>query len=223
MAGQINMIQLKDFNSSYPQSMSQSEEELLAVCLTQRPSQQQQQLNSNPSAIITLPVSIDATLRQGGAPDMTPELFMNTTQGLLAHKSGSFMGSSGGLNLSNSSTKGGSELFRTGIPSASIDMILTIVSAQPKSEYAWKGFVVNETLFLKGSGLENVDLRESIVAVLELAEECLKCRSLVVCLNKKDPQLTTLIRTFMYVGFEACAPQVFDHDTEKFMLVGMEL
>ncbi|CAG8527908.1 11151_t:CDS:2 [Ambispora leptoticha] len=202
MAGQINAIQLKDFNNSCTRIC-----QILPLLL-----------QSVAIAIITLPWA----RRQGGVPDMTPELLMNTTQGLLAHKSGSFMGSSGGLNLnsSNSSTKG--ELFRSNTP-APIDMILTIVSTQPKSEYAWKGFVMNETLFLKGSGLGDVDLRESIVAVLELAEECLKCCSLVVCLDKKDPQLTTLIRTFMYVGFESCDPRVFNHDTEKFMLVGMEL
>ncbi|KAG9306225.1 hypothetical protein G9A89_016129 [Geosiphon pyriformis] len=197
------------------------------------------------SAIITLPWA----RRSGGVPDITSELLYNTTRDLLALKSGRFEERPGGLSNRDDVTESNGinekiidsnksinsfsadktqikfvdQVFRSGTPPAHIDTLLTIVSTQPKSEYAWEGFVMNGTLFLKGNGLDNVDLRESIVAVLELAEECLKCRSLVVCLEKNDPQLANLIRTFMYIGFETCIPNIFDHDNERFMLVGMEL
>ncbi|KAJ3068321.1 hypothetical protein HDU98_008485 [Podochytrium sp. JEL0797] len=61
--------------------------------------------------------------------------------------------------------------------------------------------------------------RESVVAVLELAEDVLGVQSLVVCLDKDREDLATLIRSFLFVGFELVHPSVYDA-TNKFVLVG---
>ncbi|CAG8519592.1 1464_t:CDS:2 [Dentiscutata heterogama] len=141
--------------------------------------------------------------RPGGVPDMTPEFFLNLEeQGFLTRDSGSIA------------------VFRSGAPH--VDYFLTILSVQ-QHDCKWEGFVMNRVLFLKGHGLNVVELKERFVAILELAEECLKCNSLVVCLDKKCPHLSTLIRSFLYVGFELVLPGTFNHNSSDFLLVGMEL
>ncbi|PKK74999.1 hypothetical protein RhiirC2_737617 [Rhizophagus irregularis] len=88
----------------------------------------------------------------------------------------------------------------------------------------WSGIIKNNTLFLRVSSLEYDSLKESIVAVIELAEELLKCDTLVICLdrNDKNSSLSTLIRSFFYFGFELVPPGTYNHSNE-FILVGMEL
>jgi len=104
-----------------------------------------------------------------------------------------------------------------------LDRHLIIISSQEKSECIWEGVIVDETLFLRGNGLEHTDLKESFVAIIELAEQWLKCNTLVVCLDKKSPHLSTLIRSFFYVGFELVTPGTYNHNSGDFILVGMEL
>ncbi|CAG8731757.1 15507_t:CDS:2, partial [Gigaspora rosea] len=127
---------------------------------------------------------------------------------------------------------------------AQIDSHLTIFSPQ-QHDCKWEGFVIyfsprslhaivlvyvdNEAIkvmlyenYDSHSVLTSFDFR-IIVAILELAEECLKCDSLVVCLDKKYPQLSTLIRSFLYVGFELVLPGTFNHLNDDFLLVGIEL
>ncbi|CAG8533092.1 13177_t:CDS:2, partial [Racocetra persica] len=192
------------------------------------------------SAIIILPW----VRRLGGVPDMTPEFFLNLEeQGFLTRDSGSItaLGSlwwKGAIdddskNIYKNPVKKKQatfveQVFRGGGAPASIDLYLTITSVQQvqQHDYKWEGFVMNSmnsVLFLKDNGLNVVELKESIVAVLELAEECLKCNSVVVCLDKKSPHLSTLIRGFLYVGFELVMPGTFNHNSNDFLLVGMEL
>ncbi|KAF0492646.1 ornithine decarboxylase antizyme [Gigaspora margarita] len=162
---------------------------------------------------------------------MTPEFFLNLDeQGFLTRDSGSFavLGSLWWRTTGSDEYKSPlkikkkssfiEQVFRGGAP-AQIDSHLTIFSPQ-QHDCKWEGFVMNSVLFLKGNGV--VELKESIVAILELAEECLKCDSLVVCLDKKYPQLPTIIRSFLYVGFELVLPGTFSHSND-FLLVGMEL
>ncbi|CAG8783497.1 2857_t:CDS:2 [Dentiscutata erythropus] len=186
MAGNMNMIQMKDMSSSSSfttAAVSPREQPLIAY--------------------LSKKTSATASKREpGGVPDMTPEFFLNLEeQGFLTRDSGK-------------------QVFRGGAPH--IDYFLTIVSVQ-QHDCKWEGFVMNRVLFLKGHGLNVVELKESIVAILELAEECLKCNSLVVCLDKKCTHLSTLIRSFLYVGFELVLPGTFNHNSSDFLLVGMEL
>ncbi|CAB4404935.1 unnamed protein product [Rhizophagus irregularis] len=104
-----------------------------------------------------------------------------------------------------------------------IDRELIIIPEQDTTP-TWSGIIKNNTLFLRVSSLEYDSLKESIVAVIELAEELLKCDTLVICLdrNDKNSSLSTLIRSFFYFGFELVPPGTYNHSNE-FILVGMEL
>ncbi|GBB88454.1 hypothetical protein RclHR1_00150050 [Rhizophagus clarus] len=113
------------------------------------------------------------------------------------------------------------------------DRELIIISAKEKTPI-WRGFTTiddDNTLFLRGNDFEHVSsleydsLKESLVAVIELAEESLKCDTIVICLDRNDKNschLSTLIRCFFYLGFELVPPKTYNHSNE-FILVGMEL
>ncbi|KAH8119375.1 ornithine decarboxylase antizyme-domain-containing protein [Phellopilus nigrolimitatus] len=71
--------------------------------------------------------------------------------------------------------------------------------------YAFEGVVLDlpgctRTLYIDGKGAENVKLRESIVALLDLADEHLECSALVIALERSSPALSSLLHSFMYVG-----------------------
>ncbi|EXX73325.1 hypothetical protein RhiirA5_349783 [Rhizophagus irregularis] len=142
--------------------------------------------------------------RLGGVPDTTPDFLLNP--------------SNPSRNLRN--LEG---IFRHPIK---IDRELRelIIIPEKDTTPTWSGIIKNNTLFLRVSSLEYDSLKESIVAVIELAEELLKCDTLVICLdrNDKNSSLSTLIRSFFYFGFELVPPGTYNHSNE-FILVGMEL
>lgn len=117
------------------------------------------------------------------------------------------------------------QLFKRVVP---VEMNVQIKSRQ--FDCTWDGAVVGldgvRTLFLRGGNWDMVDLRESIVAVYELAEEHLHCQSLVICLDRLEmgQKITTeLLHSFVYVGFEMLDQKVLQHNAERFTLVGAEL
>lgn len=71
----------------------------------------------------------------------------------------------------------------------------------------WDAVLLGRTLFValpptmlpEGS-------REAFVALLEAAEEQLKCQHVVVVFEKDRPDRSTLIRTFMFLGFAILSP-----------------
>lgn len=143
--------------------------------------------------------------RLDGIPDMTPEFFLNLGEhNVLAYDC-------------NSKTSSFVNKFFRGVP-AIVDHI-TIISTHDPQNCRWEGFVKDGIFFLEG----NVELKERMVSIIELSEECLKCNSLVVCLDKKFPNLSTFIRDFLYVGFELVWPGTVDHNSNEYILVGMEL
>ncbi|CAG8522901.1 152_t:CDS:2, partial [Scutellospora calospora] len=106
--------------------------------------------------------------RLGGVPDMTPEFFLNMEeQDFLTRDSGS-IAVLGGLWWRNSEGRGKKfkekpfidQVFRGGAP-GQVDLYLTILSAQ-QHDYKWEGFVMNNVLFLKGDGLNVVEMKERI-------------------------------------------------------------
>ncbi|CAG8484511.1 14476_t:CDS:2 [Acaulospora morrowiae] len=139
--------------------------------------------------------------RLDGIPDMTPEFFLNLGEHILA------------FDKTSSFTK---KFFR-GVP-AKVDQV-NIISLHDPQNCIWEGFVMDGIFFLEG----NIELKERMVSIIELAEESLKCNSLVVCLDKKLPNISTFIRDFLYVGFELVWPGTIDHNTNEYILVGMEL
>ncbi|KAJ3264801.1 hypothetical protein HDU77_007473 [Chytriomyces hyalinus] len=108
----------------------------------------------------------------------------------------------------------------------------------------WSGFLTNQkTLFIQvpsgtsfsvggvssfntaavgHASSSSFGFRESVVSVLELAEDVLGVNSLVVCLDKDREDVAVLIRSLLFVGFELVHPSVYD-TTNKFVLVGNSL
>jgi len=101
----------------------------------------------------------------------------------------------------------------------------------------WSGFLLSPdqnnsttpstTLVLRGGNWDTVDLRESIVAVLELADT-LQCGKVVVCLPRKSSDrsadLKRLIHDFVYVGFEIVSqPFGMIENKENYIIVGAEV
>ncbi|KAG0284980.1 hypothetical protein BGZ98_005725, partial [Dissophora globulifera] len=103
-----------------------------------------------------------------------------------------------------------------------VDATLTITSNDPKRN-TWFGFKSKGALYLRGNGWDDMDIRGSVVAALELAEEQLGCETVYLCMEKSNPHLASLVRTLMYAGFEVVHPGVLAHADPKYLVLGMEL
>jgi hypothetical protein len=78
------------------------------------------------------------------------------------------------------------------------------------------------TLYVDGKSAVHVNLRESIVALLDLADEQLECTALVLALEKASPALGELLHSLMYVGGTVVTAPAYPVNP-AFVLVGMEL
>jgi len=96
-----------------------------------------------------------------------------------------------------------------------------------QDDMTWEGFVLAlprqpKTLYVCGRGAERVQLRESIVALLDLADEHLGCSAFVIALEKRSPALAGLIHSLMYVSGQVVSRPPFEVD-DKYVLVGIEI
>lgn len=97
----------------------------------------------------------------------------------------------------------------------------------PNMGASFDGVVLNlpgkpKTLYVDGKSAESVSLRESIVALLDLADESLECSALVIALERSSPNLGVLLHSLMYVGGTVVTNPVFQVDP-AFVLVGLEI
>lgn len=83
--------------------------------------------------------------------------------------------------------------FRTKLPCGSFIKWRTIFNGE--TLYV----ALPDVVFPEGS-------REAFISLLEIAEEKLKSRSVVVVFNSKREDCSQLIRTFMFLGFTLLAP-----------------
>ncbi|BGP40693.1 hypothetical protein JCM10450v2_004687 [Rhodotorula kratochvilovae] len=94
----------------------------------------------------------------------------------------------------------------------------------------WHGAVVDNpvagvrTLYVGGGELSDVELRESIIAVLERAEEELGCSGVVLALERGTTDLSNAVHQLMYLG---CVV-VSDHEqtgapNAEYILLGMDV
>jgi len=95
-----------------------------------------------------------------------------------------------------------------------------------QDDVTWDGVVLAlpgtpKTLYVNGRGAESVQLRESIVALLDLAGEHLDCEGFVIALEKKTPALAGLIHSLLYVSGTVVSKPPFDVDP-KYVLVGID-
>ncbi|KAH9948977.1 ornithine decarboxylase antizyme-domain-containing protein [Amylocystis lapponica] len=79
-----------------------------------------------------------------------------------------------------------------------------------------------KTLYVDGKSAAHVNLRESIVALLDLADERLQCSALVIALERSSPALGDLLHSLMYVGGTVVTKPPFQVDS-AYVLVGMEM
>jgi Ornithine decarboxylase antizyme len=99
-----------------------------------------------------------------------------------------------------------------------------------------------KVLYVDGKTAQSVSLRErcvfsitvicyisyllsrhfSIVALLDLADECFQCSALVIALDKSSPALGDILHSFMYVGGNIVTKPPFQVDP-AYLLVGMEI
>jgi hypothetical protein len=78
------------------------------------------------------------------------------------------------------------------------------------------------TFYVDGKSAEVVNVRESIVALLDLADEHLQCSALVIALEKASPALSSLLHALMYVGGAVVTKPDFPVHP-AYVLVGLEI
>jgi hypothetical protein len=78
------------------------------------------------------------------------------------------------------------------------------------------------TLYIDGKGAQSVGLRESVVALLDLALETFECAALVIVLEKSSPSLSSLLHSLLYVGGSIVSKPLFQVDP-ALVLVGMDI
>jgi len=79
-----------------------------------------------------------------------------------------------------------------------------------------------KTLYVDGKSAATVSLRESIVVLLDLADESLQCPALVISLERSSPMLAELLHSLMYVGGVVVTKPPFKVNP-TYVLVGMEI
>jgi hypothetical protein len=79
-----------------------------------------------------------------------------------------------------------------------------------------------KTLYVDGKSAHSVNLRDSIVALLDLADENLGCDSLVIALERSSPHLRTVLHSLMYVGGTVVTRPLYPVDP-AYVLVGLEI
>lgn len=97
----------------------------------------------------------------------------------------------------------------------------------PNTGAAFDGVVLElpgkaKTLYVDGKSAASVNLRESIVALLDLADESLQCSALVIALERSSPFLGDLLHSLMYVGGVVVSKPPFQVD-QAYVLVGLEI
>ncbi|EGO25522.1 hypothetical protein SERLADRAFT_465809 [Serpula lacrymans var. lacrymans S7.9] len=103
----------------------------------------------------------------------------------------------------------------------------SVTVTAPNMGAAFEGVVVElpgkpKTLYVDGKNAESVSLRESIVALLDLADEHLECSALIIALDKSSQALGELLHSLMYVGGNVVTKPPFQVDPAC-LLVGLEI
>ncbi|GFS06679.1 ornithine decarboxylase antizyme [Elysia marginata] len=81
------------------------------------------------------------------------------------------------------------------------------ISPIPGLEVAWETTLINDALYVElPSGILPEGSKESLVTLLEYAEEKLKCKYVVLCFNKNRTDRVSLLRVFNFFGFQVLAP-----------------
>jgi len=79
-----------------------------------------------------------------------------------------------------------------------------------------------KTLYVDGKSAESVSFRESVVALLDLADESLGCSALIIVLERSAPNLGSLLHSLMYVGGTVVTKPVYQVNPAT-VLVGLDI
>lgn len=71
----------------------------------------------------------------------------------------------------------------------------------------WEAVVKGTTMYLRVPGVVAAGSKESFMLLLDFAEERLGCDSCIICVLKTRPDRATLLRTFMFMGFQLLPPR----------------
>ncbi|KAJ3733655.1 ornithine decarboxylase antizyme-domain-containing protein [Lentinula guzmanii] len=116
-------------------------------------------------------------------------------------------------------------LFPTGL--GALPYAKSISISAPNMGSAFNGMVLElpgkpRTLYVDAKNAESVSLRESIVALLDLADDQLECSALIIVLERSSPALGEILHSLMYVGGSVVTKPPFPVDN-AFVLVGLEI
>ncbi|KAG6375407.1 ornithine decarboxylase antizyme-domain-containing protein [Boletus reticuloceps] len=103
----------------------------------------------------------------------------------------------------------------------------SVVVSVPNMGATFDGVVLelpgnSKTFYVDGKNAPAVSLRESIVALLELADEYLQCSALVIVLDKSFNSLNDLLHSLMYVGGSIVTKPPFQVNP-AYILVGLDI
>jgi len=103
----------------------------------------------------------------------------------------------------------------------------SVAISAPNMGAAFDGVVLQlpgkpKTLYVDGKSAQSVSIRESIVALLDLADESLECSALVIVLERSSPSLGKILHSLMYVGGTVVTKPPFEVDP-AFVFVGLEI
>ncbi|KAF8712241.1 Ornithine decarboxylase antizyme, partial [Rhizoctonia solani] len=119
-----------------------------------------------------------------------------------------------------------SEAARAALPYARALRIISRQGATPDAS-TWDGVVLSlpgqeRTLYVIGRGAEALMLRESVTALLDLADEYLQCTAFVIALEKNTPGLGDLVHALTYLSGQIVKKPPFVANP-AYVLVGIEL
>ncbi|KAI6166110.1 ornithine decarboxylase antizyme-domain-containing protein [Pisolithus thermaeus] len=103
----------------------------------------------------------------------------------------------------------------------------SIVVSAPNMGASFDGVVLElpgkpKTLYVDGKNAPAVSLRESVVALLDLADEQLQCSALVIVLDKSSSGISELLHSLMYVGGSVVTKPPFQVNP-AYVLMGLEV
>lgn len=70
----------------------------------------------------------------------------------------------------------------------------------------WEAVVQGGTIYLRMPGVLQSGSKESFMLLLDFAEERLGCSNCIICVLKSRPDRATILRTFMFMGFQLLPP-----------------
>lgn len=77
-----------------------------------------------------------------------------------------------------------------------------------EKEFEWKTLLVNGTLYVDvPASMLPEGSRDSLISLLEFAEEKLECEKVFVCFKKDRKDRAALMRVFMFMGFSVVSPE----------------